>query len=492
MISVTNLIILDPRESKFLKRWVTISLVLHLIAAVFSVGPYHPDEHFQVLEFANAFMGGTSFKALAWEYEHQMRSWVQPLFYSGLIRMLQAIGIQKSVDHALVFRLVSSFIGWGASSLLMVLSFMWVSESRVRSTVKALALFWVIPYIHARTSGENLGGSLFWIGFSLFFLIQSKGRTYFWNLFGIGCLFGLSFWFRFQMGVIVFSFSLFLLLNKQVNCRHILGLALGILATSFMCIIFDRIGYGVWTFSPWNYFRINLIDGKSELFGVWPWWQYIYWSAVFIPPLSGAIFLAALIACFAKLRHPLVLAITPYFFILCLIKNKDMRYLFVILPALPLLIGMGFPEIKFKLKRILFLFQIQNALFLALVLFKPADKMVLFYSYLKSNFPNDVELISTDFDPFFIGGIQNTFYRPKNYHFLHYSSLKKIEEELDRPFLLYSEKFEIPNEAKKLREFCQVVYQVYPNWIKYFNINDWLSRTRQFSLYRCNFPKKSD
>ena len=150
MISVTNLIILDPRESKFLKRWVTISLVLHLIAAVFSVGPYHPDEHFQVLEFANAFMGGTSFKALAWEYEHQMRSWVQPLFYSGLIRMLQAIGIQKSVDHALVFRLVSSFIGWGASSLLMVLSFMWVSESRVRSTVKALALFWVIPYIHAR------------------------------------------------------------------------------------------------------------------------------------------------------------------------------------------------------------------------------------------------------------------------------------------------------------------------------------------------------
>ena len=116
--------------------------------------------------------------------------------------------------------------------------------------------------------------------------------------------------------------------------------------------------------------------------------------------------------------------------------------------------------------------------------------MVLFYSYLESKFPNDVELISVEDDPFFKVRIQNTFYRPKNYHFVHYSSLKEIEEELDRPFLLYSEKFELPSDAKKLREFCQVVYQVYPEWIKNFNIGDWLSRSGQSSLYRCNFPKK--
>ena len=57
----------DREERGFLTRWMALGLLLILVAALRSEGFHHPDEHFQVLEFAGAKLGRTPWSALPWE-----------------------------------------------------------------------------------------------------------------------------------------------------------------------------------------------------------------------------------------------------------------------------------------------------------------------------------------------------------------------------------------------------------------------------------------
>jgi hypothetical protein len=72
----------EREERRFLATWMAIGLLLILVAAVRSEGFHHPDEHFQVLEFAGAKLGLTPWSALAWEYRDQMRPWLQAALYT--------------------------------------------------------------------------------------------------------------------------------------------------------------------------------------------------------------------------------------------------------------------------------------------------------------------------------------------------------------------------------------------------------------------------
>lgn len=46
--------------------------------------------------------------------------------------------------------------------------------------------------------------------------------------------------------------------------------------TLALMLIIDRIGYGVWTFVPWNFIKFNVLEGKDRLYGVHPWNWYFF------------------------------------------------------------------------------------------------------------------------------------------------------------------------------------------------------------------------
>jgi hypothetical protein len=69
-------------NKKFLIRWLLVSLALHLLAAIFSTGYQNSDEHFQILEFLNAFLGRTPVATLPIEYARMIRPWFQPFIGS--------------------------------------------------------------------------------------------------------------------------------------------------------------------------------------------------------------------------------------------------------------------------------------------------------------------------------------------------------------------------------------------------------------------------
>ena len=49
------------------------ALVVYIVAAWFSTGFYHGDEHYQLIEFAAYKMGTVSPEGLAWEFTARVR-----------------------------------------------------------------------------------------------------------------------------------------------------------------------------------------------------------------------------------------------------------------------------------------------------------------------------------------------------------------------------------------------------------------------------------
>src|SRR5207244_3098177 len=89
------------------KRWLLISAGLHLVAAVFSLGFYHTDEHFQILEFLNYLLGLSPASDLPIEFHRQIRSWMQPGIYFVLLKALSVVGVKNPFFWALAIRLFS-------------------------------------------------------------------------------------------------------------------------------------------------------------------------------------------------------------------------------------------------------------------------------------------------------------------------------------------------------------------------------------------------
>ena len=87
--------------------------LLVCLAAWCTTGYFHPDEHFQILEFANWKMGGTPTEVLPWEFYARMRPSLQPVLAIGFIRIFQGIGIHDPFIWAFLLRLGTGLAtGW--------------------------------------------------------------------------------------------------------------------------------------------------------------------------------------------------------------------------------------------------------------------------------------------------------------------------------------------------------------------------------------------
>ena len=70
-----------------------VALVLYGVSAWFSMGFYHGDEHFQIIEFAAYKIGIVSQDDLAWEFDARVRPAIQPFIAFLVIKFLQLISI---------------------------------------------------------------------------------------------------------------------------------------------------------------------------------------------------------------------------------------------------------------------------------------------------------------------------------------------------------------------------------------------------------------
>jgi hypothetical protein len=310
----------------------------HLLAAWTSFGYHHPDEHYQILEWANHFVGlNPDAASLPWEYAARIRPWFQPLIHAFTMKGLILAGIYEPFSAATLARTAYGLLNVWA----LVRIWLFLKPRYALPPVAALAIscLWFLPYIHVRTSSENLAG--IFLSFALLGLMEDKRplRT--------GILFGFAFLARYQIALGLVGLGAALLIRNRRILRSHLLLVTGFLIPVAIGTVLDRMGYGLWSFSPYHYFKVNLLDGVAARYNPYPWWMYFRWIAELLPPISIPLFAGTLL--FLKRAQPsdrvtLGAFIGSFFLLHCLLTNKEYRFLFPILNWVPFMAAVAFRE----------------------------------------------------------------------------------------------------------------------------------------------------
>ncbi|HEY1212622.1 MAG TPA: hypothetical protein VGE93_03220, partial [Bryobacteraceae bacterium] len=374
------------------------SLLVQLVICWTAVGIYHPDQHFQIIEFSSWQLHRPSAAEQVWEFTAHLRPTLQVYLFSGYSLLCGALGLH---DPYLQLGLLRVIFGLSLFALFNgIMLYYFQRDRRVLFFVLLILNFsWILPYTRTLYSSEMLSSFLFFAGLFFFDVSNRNGRRGRWVALLTGFVFSLAFYARFQTAFALAGFGLWMLLVPAER-RLILPLALGLIAGMGLNIALDASFYHEFVFTPYTYYAVNIIEGKAASMGTASFLLYVAVLAgvVVAPPLSLILlytgFRAALLR---QLRQPFTLAVI--FFILghCLVAHKEERFLFPVLNILPLIVGWGLPGLidwwwrQRKGMRRLFNgvagFGIGlNMLLLCVLFFTPYSQALYFTSLLKGDF----------------------------------------------------------------------------------------------------------
>ena len=246
-----------------------------------------PDEIFQTLEQAHRLAFG--FGMIPWEFRDGIRSWVLPAFFSvvmkvGEVLMGPPMGHLKAVT--LVLSLVSLTPVWVAMRWAKTEALKWPWLAGV-----VVAGWYELIYFSNRALTEVMAA---WaLVLAVFLLHRTKVQPTAWLPWVTGALFGLVVGLRFHL---VPALAVTVLFVTRKDFKLLLKLAAGGAAVFLVFGLVDWATWGTPFQSVWKNFVVNVVEKKSEFYGVSKWseylvatWQLWGWSTV---PLLGTAALA--------------------------------------------------------------------------------------------------------------------------------------------------------------------------------------------------------
>jgi phosphatidylinositol glycan class B len=317
------------------RAYLIASLLAIGVTAYFSVTFFHPDEHFQVLEFVGYKLGTTTSAELTWEFHCRMRPWLQPGAYYAIARGAEILGVRDAFAIAFLLRLASGILAWTAIVCMVRTALRWSIDPATRlAQLRVTTLLGFLPYLSVRTSSENVSCSLVTIGFCVVVdALRATSQLPAKVALIAGMLFGLAFESRFQTAILVAGLLAWLCVFRRIRAGSLLAFAGGGTAALLLGLFFDRWGYGEWTFPPYHYVRRNLIDRvASSQFGVDPFYGYLYLllSNVFAPVVLG-LMVGLILTWVRRPKHPVTWLTLPYAAIHCALAHKEERFFFPML-----------------------------------------------------------------------------------------------------------------------------------------------------------------
>jgi phosphatidylinositol glycan class B len=467
-----------------------LGFALYALTAWFSAGYHHPDEHFQLLEFARYMLGRCPAAALPWEFGAKIRPGLQPLLAAQAMRLSETCQLHDPFAQAFLLRLLSAVLSigclWG-----------WARYLQDRYPGQALGqrllwlggLLWFAPYLGVRFSSENWSALSFAAG--LLCLLQGLDRQRLVLLFTAGLLLALSFFFRFQMAFALLGLGGWLLWQGALRLRGWLALCAGALPALALGLWADQRLYGSWEPVALHYFWSNIVENKAAHWGTSPWWYYL---PTFLlqagPPLSLLLLLALGFALRAYHRSsPLPWVLLLFLLGHSLVGHKEFRFLFPMLLPMLVLVAQGWPLVRdFWGKKRWFRWVLAGSVVLNLVALPlrcllPAQEAmpVLRYLHAQAQVHPQRPVWAVERDPFELVGLDAGFYRPAHMplrvlpNLAALDSLPKVEG-----LLVY------PKSRLQGQPAARRVYSNFPDWVLRFNPNDWQGRSRIWSVYQLN------
>ncbi len=478
------------------KQLFTIGLVIYVITAFFSVGNHHPDEHFQIFEFAALKLGMAYENDLAWEYHFQMRPALQPAIVVALYRFLALLGLNNPFFVAFLLRLGSAIMSLYVIKLVVDLYQKEFRQEKVKLWFVVLSLFiWISLYNNVRFSSENISGNLFIIGFV--WMMQAK-QPKIWRYVVVGALFGLAFVIRYQAAFMVLGFGLWLLMQRKDSFGKLVVMGLAFFAMFGLGVLIDKWYYGDWVLTTWNYLKWNILADRVSTFGVAPWYYYMTQTiADGIPPFSVVYVVSFLWFIFKRPKSALTWTIVPFMAIHFLIGHKETRFMFPIMGFLPVVIaylldyimnrkGEDFfarNKLAFWFKR---LFWVANIVMVLIVMFRPANYRVWRYYAMYNAIEGPATIYYGGSSP--LGdALPNKFYMKPDLNIWPYDVVDTIVPEPGRQVFIATSDREM---IKKYSPKSKRVYRSHPEWIKQFNFNGWVDRTSFYYVLELKNPNE--
>lgn len=500
------------------RRWLMLVMVLYVGAAILTPGIIHFDEQFQMIEMMSVKLGITHAAAMPWEFQEHARPWMQPMFYYGIARVGQLFGVNNPYDVVRLCRLVSAIIGWlSIVSLSSVIPLLIGHRTKQMWALGAVLFYFSFPMLHARTSSENISASLLVFAFS--FLVRKLGSADprpnsaqslpTATVITVGALLGVAYTLRFQNPFMILGMGLWCLIVARVRIGQLIHMGLVFLVVVALGIIIDWWGYGVWTFSPWNYLKIVLLQDKHSTFGVSPWWWYAERMLTDRVPIGLCIFLATVAFCWTQRRHLLTWMVLPFLVLNSFLGHKEFRFLIPFYYFAPLLVLMAIPDEWYSPHGLLRRWYARLAV-IGLVLVnleglvsmstKPITGDWLVGEFLSKRIGSPIALSGAQGeDPFNYGGMDMPFYRPTGYSYKVESVLEFLSESGSEngPQRLYYENVRgVKALNMGLVGNCTLIYANTARRVvgESANLSDWvvkaLKTTTLRSIYSCHGSKR--
>ncbi len=435
-------------------------IVVNVLAAWFSVGYFHADEHFQLLEYASYKLHHGDPANLPWEYGAAMRPSFQVLvayIVSWCLQFLDPFNI------AFVLRLLSIVFALTA----VYLAGKTVFQNPIHLKVYyLLALFtWFMPYQYARFSSEN------WSGFLMLFAVISVLRKQ--PLVYAGMLGGLSFCCRYQSAFFLAGLFLWLLVIRRIDIKQTFFFIGGFILVFLLGILTDYWLYGRWVLSSYQYFYINLVEGKAAEFGTEPFYYYLLkFLESGVAPIALLLMAAFFFYVFRQGRSVFTWVSLPFFVLHCLIAHKELRFLFPLVYFLPFFVVFAIErfsamqKIPVTLKALMYTCIILNLAILPFSSFKASNPRI---SLLKHLYHQDQQPVCLNENPYF-SQHWFTFYFPQN------SNPKRLRVLTSVDSVSRGEILVVPS-FKPISEHGQMIYRQVPPWLENLNYGHWLDRS---------------
>lgn len=463
-------------------------LILLITTAYFSIGFFHGDEHFQLLEFANYLSGNTPANHLAWEFNAQIRPsfqvWIAHFAIKGG-ELLDANPFQVTFFLRLLTATLTFFV---------FRSWYQLTRDNVRKSMHGwyqgfLYFTWFIPFIFVRFSSETW--SALFIMWGIILTLKSEKKQ---ALFYAGLCFGVSFICRFQSAILIGGFLLWLMIFGKATISQLLKIILPTIAILLFGIILDSQFYGEFVITAYQYFDVNLIQGKAATFGTTPWHFYITDILNRTQVFYGVLMLIGLLY-FTILHWKSYISwvVVPFILIHLLIGHKESRFLFPIVAFIPIMLMVFADEMIFQKSDLKWLLKLGIIVFwgfnfptlIGAVLYssKPIIEVMEKLEYVSSKRP--INLYYIESNPYNQNCLPLDFYAKRsNIQLIKVTSPREVPKN-DMNAILFCER-KAKNSTYEVDSYWTAIYQDLPVWLTKINFNHWVDRTTISTLYVIN------
>ncbi|XP_043271594.1 GPI mannosyltransferase 3 [Venturia canescens] len=340
---------------------ILVLLIIWRLISVYVVQTFHvPDEYWQSLEVAHRLAFGYGY--LTWEWQAKIRSYIYPFLISILYRILAVLGLDSVMLLTNVPRIFQALISGYADYRFYI----W---TRSKWALLSISTNWFWYYCATRTLANSLETALTTIALSIFPWPGGNSRGY-----GFLWIVGFLTTTRPTAAVLWTPLCIYhIYANSKRPLEMIKKYVLIGSATFFYSVLIDSLCYGTFVITPWEFFKVNILNSIAEFYGTHNFLWYFIVGLPVVLGLQAFIFpLAALGAfrdSFSRHQDLLMIAVTCWTLIVySALPHKEFRFILSLLPILIRIstnrnnIPLSFRITEFRRKIFLGVFIISNLL----------------------------------------------------------------------------------------------------------------------------------